>query len=180
MIYNFYKKKGGIILLLLLLSSCIANKNINYSYPKILKDSYVVDTISIKNPVIIMNKNMPYPKFVCSKDSLDGIIKTKKFYDRPDVFALGGMYIFRDKPYYYNYPDCNLHFVATENKFDILEYKGCSSFVLVLVPTYVMNDMYTQFFDDCVDNSCKKEKRYYIKIKHPNNFYNRIVYPLCE
>ena len=181
---NKLSQMRKIYLYVILFFLCLFTNKLQGEEYKYYKDIYVVDTIEIENPVVIQYKKFHIPLFVCSNNNLYNILNDKNFYNRDDVYILGEHFlatIFKqDALCILKNKECKMEYIDKKKSIDIFKFKESVKFLLTLVTIQKTNEMHTQFFDDCVDNSCKKEKRYYIKIKHPNNFYNRIVCPLCE
>lgn len=155
---------------------------------KINKNFYIVDTLDIEDPIILTINRMPTPSFICSNSNIKEILKDRNLFNRDDVYILGDeistLAIINNEKIYEKIKLKNCVFnhdkIYEDKKYTISKYNMPVRFLLTLVSVAKTNEIHNDFMYDCVDNSCKKEKRYYIKIKHPNNFYNRIVYPLCE
>jgi len=167
-----------------LLFLCLITNNLYGEEGLYYKNIYVVDTVDIENPIIIQHNKFHIPLFICSYNNFLDILKDKEFYNRSDVYILGygdfvgvigieAISILKNK-------ECQYEKAYKVSKYNIFKIKKCSKFLLTLVTVEKTNDMFSNYLDDCIDNSCKKEKRFFIKMKHPYNFYNRIVYPLCE
>ena len=131
---------------------------------------------------------MPTPSFICSNSNIKEILKDRNLFNRDDVYILGDeistLAIINNEKIYEKIKLKNCVFnhdkIYEDKKYTISKYNMPVRFLLTLVSVAKTNEIHNDFMYDCVDNSCKKEKRYYIKIKYPYNFYNRIVYPLCE
>lgn len=158
------------------LSSC--NKNLfDFSYKGTTnyKNFYLVDSITIDNPIII-NSYKIGGRFVISKSLLSEFVNNKDFFQRPDVFLLGDNLYMDLVPSDYkiiNYPDdgnCKIKRTLSAFKdVEIYEYEHRPShFILGLVNVNYYNVKHNA------------ENYYQICKKKPKISYYKIIYPLCK
>jgi len=169
-------KTPNIILILIfsLLSSC--SKNIfdsNYKGENNYKNFYIVDTITIENPILTSYYG---GRFVFSRQLLEKTKINSDFFKRPDVFLLGFdlYYDMNPRDYKrYNYQDdgnCKTKKVVSNQKhIEIYEYTNNPvRFILCLINVNYYNVKHNA------------ENYYQICIKDQKNSFYKIVFPLCK
>lgn len=135
---------------------------------------YLVDTISIDNPVRISSQKYG-GFFIVSKEKLSDFKDDIDFYLSPDVFLLG-QDLYRDLKleYFkrYSYPDyggCELEPSKYEvSGVEIYEYKSTPKFILGLINVnqYHVNHNSEVYFN--------------LPIRQSKSVYYKMVYPLCK
>lgn len=164
-----------ISVIILVISSCSPNHyDINYQGENNYKSFYIVDTIIIKNPVIIRSKKFG-GTFVLERVKLNEYQNNIEFFLSPDVFILG-FDLYRDlnledikKHNYSDYGGCEIRESEIKIKgVEVFEYRTKPIFILGLINTnyYHMKHNSESYFN--------------IPIKHSKVTYHKLVYPLCD
>lgn len=172
-------EKGILLCLIIFLTVLVScNRNLfdtNYTGPDNYKNFYLVDTIIIKQPVIISSEKIG-GRFVISKSLLAKFKDTKKFFQRPDVFLLG-FDLYFDLPrndykrfHYPDYGNCTLENIPYRAK-DVELYKFKKT------PKYFLLGLINVNYYNTKHNS---EDYYPIREKGQKLNYYKIVYPLCK
>ncbi|VBB45608.1 hypothetical protein TRIP_D310003 [uncultured Paludibacter sp.] len=167
--------KKTIIIFIVLLSSCSSRYyDIDYKGEKNYKSFYIVDTITISNPIKVFSKKYGGP-FVFSKNKLKDYNQKWSFFMEPDVFICGfDLYYVLDYQSFkkYKYPDyggCDEKESDIKVRdLEIYEYPKNTKFILGLI-----NGNYYHI-------KHRSERYFRIPIKNLKSIYIKIVYPLCE
>lgn len=179
------KIKLGIFVCLILLISCSVPKKFTKTElsSRPYKEFYVVDTITIEDPIIIVYQKMIDPVFVCSKANLDEIINDKYFYKRSDVYILEDTYsaISYDNPIIFELEknECGSEYLKDEKDFRCLRFVAPVKFALALVLVAKTNKYFSSIMYEW-DTKPPKLKQYSIKAECPDLLYNRVLFPICE
>jgi len=151
---------------------------------------YIVDTITIEDPIVITWKEMSETDFVCSKNNLEEILRDKRFYERQDVYILGYAYRLVCRENRADYPVIRKLPELAELDYDLSDYDQgnndfyCYSFneptkfILALVSTEITNRMNDVIV--CLETKSIKTKKFKIETVAPNLLYNRMVFPIPE
>jgi hypothetical protein len=148
--------------------------DLNYKGEENYKSFYLVDTISIENPVRVYSRKHG-GMFILSKEKLNSYRDETDFFMSPDVFILGSD-LYRDLALEdfkkYSYPDnggCEIKESATSVAgLEIYEFVNQPRFVMGLINTnyyHVKHNSYTYFS---------------VPVKDPKAVYHKIVYPICK
>lgn len=166
---------GLFLISVLLISSCRQKLyDINYKGEEDYKSFYVVDTISIKNPVRVYSQKHG-GMFILSSDKLKAYRNEADFFLSPDVFILGqDLYRDLNKEDFkrYNYPDrggCEVR--ESDTKVDGLEI-----YEFVSQPRFILGLINTNYYH-VKHNS---EVYFNIPVKNPKATYHKMVFPLCK
>jgi hypothetical protein len=173
-----------IVLIALCFSSCKNQKSslIQYDvYYDILykgednfKQFYIVDTIVIKEPIIIRSQQYGGP-FIIEKEKLNNYQNSIEFLLSPDIFILG-FDLYRDLEFsdykkisYSAKGGCVIQESEIKmNGIEIREYESDPKFILGLINTNYYHVKHNS------------ESYFNIPIKDSKITYIKIVYPLCE
>ena len=169
------KNIGLFLISLLLISSCRqALYDINYKGEENYKSFYVVDTVSIENPVRVYSKKHG-GMFVLAKEKLQDYKGKADFFVLPDVFLLGSD-LYRDLESEdfkkYSYPESG----GCELKESKIEIAGLEIYEYIRQPRFVMGLINTNYFH-VKHNSYSY---FNILVKNPKATYHNMVYPLCK